>query len=765
MANDNTLGAPTEGLGQTVTFASNKGTGVPQTTAMQRGSLRNSATGGAAVRTAQALQVTAPKGDTLFQTLARLGGDLIKPRLEAERNLKYVEGWQQAASGQAIEEIVNEQPFFSGLFGSSSVVDGARAYSASAKATALATDLESNIGELRKLSPAELAKYTANKLAEGTSGGDAIANAMFVQQAAGPVASFMKGQTKAHIRYQQELRIDAQVSKYDADLTRLQVKAAQASQPDATETVDDVIAVGIDAAKGWAPDNDIDKTLHSQLVAQSVSKAVMGGNLRAMYVLEKSGKLGQLSPDDQYKVKRAYQVAQTEAKTKLPVEFYTKVLEFKQLSMEPKGKDRAAVQASADAINSEWRKLSGDHGEYIDPRDVMGEQMQLAVAEKQRLDTLAREAASEGKLEARKQKHETWVNETLAVAMHPTKGATILVGQKPSDIDDVMDKARQTLAPKEHAFFINQQSAVQIFDEGLKKIHSQALEGVAATGDGVLLNDYYMQHYLPLVKEAGGRGEVVAQQYAGARKDMMARYHKFRTLTPKPTITELSMFAARALSPEPDPAPSGEWNDEVLRAVKDNKALSWLGRGLGGDTVPLDNPDGYKDLIYPRLTRNLKKAEEAIDLFESENRDIVKLGGTYWTKRPGQKRLDDWLLGNTRAKGVMDKEVNQATKLAFGLQADKVGITGTVRVAQLPDIEGMPHMVLFGAGADNKPRITYITGEEVHTYWANRKAPAVNPMSSAGVAAMAFPFGGEAPISTAPVTPAKGREAVGKITQ
>ena len=395
----------------------------------------------------------------------------------------------------------------------------------------------------------------------------------------------------------------------------------------------------------------------------------------------------------------------------------------------------------------------------------MGEQMQLAVAEKQRIATLEREAQNGATLAIRQQAAQDSVRATLALAMDPLNGATILIGKKPAEIDAVFDIARQTLAPKEHAFFINQQSAVQIFDDNLKKIHSQALESVAATGDGVLLNDYYMKHYLPLVQEAGGRGIVVASQYAGARKEMMARYHKFRTVTPKPTAIELNTFAARALAPEPEAAPSGEWNDAVLKAVKENKVLSWLGRGLGGDSIPLENPDGYKNLIYPHLAKGIGTAEEAIDLLKSENRDIVQLGGKFWTKRPGQKRLDDWLLGNTRAKGVMDKEVNQATKLAFGLQADKVGISGTANVVQLPDIDGMPHMALWGSGADGKPRITYITGEEVHAYWSNRNVPAINPMSSAGVAAMAFPFGGEAPISTVPVTPTKGREAVGKITQ
>jgi hypothetical protein len=754
MANDNTLGAPTEGLGQTVTFASGQRAGVPQTTAMQRGSLRNSATGGAAVRTAQALQVTAPKGDTLFQTLARLGGDLIKPQLEAERTLKYVEGMQKAASGQAIEEIVNEQPFFSGLFGSSSVVDGARAYSASAKATSMAVDFETNMGELRKLSPTEMSKYTAGKIAEATSGGDAATNAMIVQQVGATLPAVMKGQTKAHIRYQQELRETATEQAYDAGFALLQVNAAQAGEPGATKTVDDVMAAGVTAMSGMVRDSEIQPALHSRLVAQSAAKSIMGGNLRAMYVMEQSGKLAELEADDQYKIKRAYSVAQAEAKTKLPVEFYTKVLEFKQLSMEPEGKNPAAIQAAADAINNEYRKLKGDHGDYLDPRDIMGEQMQLAVAEKQRIAALEREAKSGATHAIRQQAAQDAVRDTFALAMDPAQGATILVGKKPAEVEAVMAYARNAIGgTKEHAFFIAQQSQVLVFDNDLKQLHSQAVESAATTGDGVLLDNYYTKLYKPLVEAAGGRGEVVAQQYAGAQKDAMARYHKLRMTVPNPTALELSTFAARALAVQPEPAPSGKRNDAVLSELKDNAALAFLGRGFGGDTVPLENPEGFKNLIYPLLSKELP-VDQAIELAKSENRDIVQLGGTYWTKRPGQTRLDDWLLGNTREKGAMNGQINQATKLAISTYAGRVGIEGTPTVVQLPDIGKVPHMALFGVGADNKPRITYLTGEEVHSTWATRDANSPEAKAVAKVLAR-----------QAEKAVPEGRLSVGKITQ
>lgn len=766
MANDNTLGAPTEGLGQTVTFASGQRTGVPQATAIQRGDLRASATGGAAVRTAQALQVPTPKGDTLFQTLARLGGDLIKPQLEAERTLKYVEGMQKAASGQAIEEIVNEQPFFSSLFGSSSVVDGARAYSASAKATAMAVDFETNMGELRKLSPAEMSQYTASKITEATSGGDAITNAMIVQQVSSTLPAVMKGQTKAHLRYQQEVRIDATSSKYDADFALLQANAVAAGKPDATKTVDDVIQSGIEAMKGLTRDDEIDPELHSKLVAQSAAKAIMGGNFRAMEILEKSQKLAELTPDDQYRVKRAYNVAVSEAKGKMPLEFYTKVLEFQLKSDQPESNSRESIQAAADEINNEWKRLKGDFGNYIEPRDIMGEQMQLARAERQRLAQLAREAESGATLASRTQAKEDWARDTFALAMNPDpakQGELVLIDKSPTEVAAVMDYARNTIGgTKEHAFFIAQQAKARVFDEDLKQVHSSAIEGVIASGNGVQMDEYYTKLYKPLIEAAGGRGEVVAQLYAGEHKDKMARYHALRRTVTEPTITDLSTFAMRALSPNPAPAPGGERADAILAAAKDNRVLAYLGRGLNGDTIPMENPEGFRDLMWPLLSTQLPP-EEALELAKDENRDIVALGGKYWKKQPNQKRLDEWLVGNSRAGGVMSGDINKATKLAIDTYAARAGIDGTPGIIQLPNVNGVPHMALWGKGADGKQRIQYLNGEDVHTTWANRKPVVINPMSAAGAAAMAFPFGGEAALLVAPAK-SGSREVSGKIT-
>ena len=721
MANDNTLGAPTEGLGQTVTFASGQRAGVPQATAMQRGGLRNSSTGGAAVRTAQALQVTAPKGDTLFQTLARLGGDLIKPQLEAERTLKYVEGMQKAASGQAIEEIVNEQPFFSGLFGASSVVDGARAYSASAKATSMAVDFETNMGELRKLSPAEMSQYTASKIAEATQGGDATTNAMIVQQVSSTLPAVMKGQTKAHIRYQQELRENATGQAYDAGFALLQANAQAASQDGATKTVEDVMGAGIAAMSGMVRDSEIDPELHSKLVAQSAAKAIAAGNFPAYQVLEASGKLNELTADDQYRVRRAYGVAQAEAKGKLPVPFHRQVLEFKLLSTQP-GSSLDSIQAKADEINTQYKKITGDHGNYLGANDVIGEQMQFDAAERQRLDRLLRERETAMTVSGKEQAQVDWVTGAFAQASNIAATSSYLIGKKPAEQQAVFDHARAVLGqkPEEHMFFVANQAEAGIYDKTLESVHAAELNISLQGGSGPGMYQYYNRHYKPLVQAAGGMGQVIAQHYAGDHKDLMARYHAMASQYPNPDALQQEAFFVQARAPRPTTVGDNNKKAQAVKAeLSSSTSLSLLGRVVGMDTVPLVNPGGLANLITPKLAGERDVAEE-VESYKRENRDLTVLGGHYWTKQVNATRVDDWLNANPRAGGATSSSVNRALRLTIDKFANSNGIDDTPQVGQIADVNGVPQMILWGMGSDGKPKLALFSGDDVHANWSAR---------------------------------------------
>ena len=120
MANDNTLGAPTEGLGQTVTFGF-KNQGAQQSQGVQRGRVRAGVQGSAAtgISLAQGSKIEA---NPAVDMLMRVGAGLIDNKIKEARTNAYVSGMQRAMNGEAVEDIAAKQPAWSRVFGDSDAV-------------------------------------------------------------------------------------------------------------------------------------------------------------------------------------------------------------------------------------------------------------------------------------------------------------------------------------------------------------------------------------------------------------------------------------------------------------------------------------------------------------------------------------------------------------------------------------------------------------------------------------------------------------------
>lgn len=712
MANDNTLGAPTEGLGQTVTFAASGRQGVPQTTAMKRGNVRNAAQGGAARRTAEALQTLAPQGDTTFKTLARLAGDIIKPQLEAERTLKFAEGWQKAAQSQAIEEIVDEQPAFSRLFGSSSLVDGARAYTAAAKANGLAIELESDMANLRKLSPAEVAKHVADRVTATAGTGDATTNAMIIQQASQGVPQFLKGQAKAYLGYQQELRTDAQAAQLDTQFGLVDVINIGSRDPDSRRDHNDVVEAGVQALNNLSRDTETSPELFSKLLSTSAIKALNAGNLTAYQLLDKSNKIAELTADDQYRVKRAHSVAVTEAQIKLPVSFHNLVLDFHD--MQAAGADDTQIQSASDAINAKYKQLTGDTGAYITPKSVMQEQLQARAAERHRLATEDRERAKFAGAAAKEQAENANIVRLLNDAGDERLPISPLVGQPAAMIKSVFTEARikYAKAPEEHMRFVAKQANSLVYDDVLEQVHAGLLNTADISGNGESLYQYYITQYRPLVVAGGAQGTVIASHYAGKHADKMAKYHQAIQGMPNVGLNEKTSLQLLA-SQVDAPVASGPRAVAMNKAVKE--AAGWLGTGAG-----IANEEGLTNLIVDKGSKTLEP-DAAYKHFIRENRDVAVTGGRWWKVPPGSQRIDDWLLSDKRPFGVGTNEVDKAVKFSLDRSAKEVGMEGDFTVLQIPRGSDTPMLQLRGLGSDGKFKLSTVSAEQIATHWAEHK--------------------------------------------
>jgi hypothetical protein len=139
----------------------------------------------------------------VLKTLVRFGEAILKPKLEAARTEAFVSGMQRVASGEAFKEIVDEQPWYSKVFGDTPTIEGARAYTGFAMSQEIATAIEADMPALRQLSPDSF-KQVMNERISSINTGDADTNMTVTQSLVKEMPGLMKRHTKEHIGWQQD---------------------------------------------------------------------------------------------------------------------------------------------------------------------------------------------------------------------------------------------------------------------------------------------------------------------------------------------------------------------------------------------------------------------------------------------------------------------------------------------------------------------------------------------------------------------------------
>jgi hypothetical protein len=218
--NDNTLGAPTEGLGQNVTFAFNSNAGAPQLEIGDPGRIRAGVIGPSGGTQTRATGVDATENPTL-KLLMNVGNQIIKPIMERKRTEAVLAGMQAAAAGQAVTEIAEKQPWYSKIFGDSDVVEGARAYTANAKAQTLAATIEDNMPELRKMDGPTAQRYFTD-VVEKAKTGDPATDLAMMQSNLRTMPAMMRRQAKEHYGWKQERATAAEDESFTSGAAQLQ---------------------------------------------------------------------------------------------------------------------------------------------------------------------------------------------------------------------------------------------------------------------------------------------------------------------------------------------------------------------------------------------------------------------------------------------------------------------------------------------------------------------------------------------------------------
>lgn len=240
--------------------------------------------------------------DRTMSALFKMGEEVIGKRLNAIRDEQFLRGVQEVASGKALADIANDQPWYTKIFGDTPLVEGARAYEVSTKAAQWSSTIEQSMPELRKQSPDSVPKFilgSVDKLMTGDTQADLLLRGEVLKR----MPSLIERHTKEHYKYNQE-----RISKSATEFVLASGAAFQATManPDpATSSPESRTAAGDTAFQAFMPAPGENEASYEKRIARSTELLAERGDFHVLGLLRERGLFSNMAPDDRVRVERA----------------------------------------------------------------------------------------------------------------------------------------------------------------------------------------------------------------------------------------------------------------------------------------------------------------------------------------------------------------------------------------------------------------------------------------------------------------------------
>ena len=238
-------------------------------------------------------------GDKTAAAVFGFAETLLKPVAAEIAERKFLEGVQRAASGEALTEIVNSQPWYSKIFGPSSAVEGARQYSLDAQAAKFDAAVQQAMPTLRNTSPDELPGII-QKMSKEFETGDPTTDAQLGLRLTKVLPNLIQAHTREYYKAQQEHAYKQRFEAAQHNATSLQI-VSQA--PMASE--DDKQLRQANFLQGFVLPAGVDPESHKQFIQTSLASLAEAGQFHAVNVALSSGVAQSLSPEKRLQLERS----------------------------------------------------------------------------------------------------------------------------------------------------------------------------------------------------------------------------------------------------------------------------------------------------------------------------------------------------------------------------------------------------------------------------------------------------------------------------
>lgn len=355
--NPNALGAPTEGFGQTVTFAFDP-RGVTPSLELAK-STPNQGPAAVGVHHGDLAQanVRMPQPDLTAQVLMKAGAEILAPAIEEQRNQQFVQGVQRAMQGEAVKDIQKQQPWYSRLFGDTPAIAGARAYEVQAKVNDIVAQQTANMDKLQTLDAPSATKHFSDLINQHMSG-DPHTDTMFSKAMLDQLPGLMKAQAKAYHGHTQKVAVAAQAHNMATAGAALQ--SAGQLYADDTLNESDMEAKKRAYIASIMPPDGINEENYMKLLAAHARSAAESGQFHVIAALKESGGWDAMSPEQQNTANAAVNAAAVKHRDRYAFTFSKEIAELRSDAAKlPQGMTPNDIKKRYDAMNAAYQKLTG----------------------------------------------------------------------------------------------------------------------------------------------------------------------------------------------------------------------------------------------------------------------------------------------------------------------------------------------------------------------------------------------------------------------
>ena len=334
--------------------------------------------------------------DRTFEFLATVGKEAIAPKVEEMRKAAFLTGMQRAASGEALVGIVNEQPWYSNIFGDTPLVEGARAFSVQAGVNKFIAEQDAQMPTLRQMSPDQIPEVMLGAMKK-LSTGDAMTDTLMQGEIVKQMPDLIRRHTRENYKYLQEQAVEKRVSAWQGTSTSLQV-ASQAEpglyMPDELDRRKGNFLASLIPTEGA----DLDSWANSLIdFTKGVAEA---GEFHSINAMREAGIFQYMKQKDRTVVEKALSSYEKQHAAQ-SIGNYSSRLAKLQFDAANGNVSAADVEAEFDSIDKEYQRMSGNSHPLI-PRTSrvsyeMSAMQAVARAQKEQAKAILKEQGEESK--------------------------------------------------------------------------------------------------------------------------------------------------------------------------------------------------------------------------------------------------------------------------------------------------------------------------------------------------------------------------------